>query len=241
MKYMGSKNRHAKELVPILTEYRKSGQTYVEPFVGGFNMIDKLENPRIANDTHPYLIELFQALQKGWVPPDEVTEDEYKDIRENMGSYPPALVGFVGFGCSYSGKWFGGYARGNDSKGNPRNYAAESKRNILKQLEKIRNVKIQNDHYLELEVPENSIIYCDPPYKGTTQYKDTFDHEVFWNWVREKVAEGHTVYVSEYSAPKDFICIWMKRVNSSLEKDTGSKQGIEKLFIHKSQVDEWLL
>ena len=42
MKYMGSKARHAKELLPIILKDRKEGQWYVEPFVGGCNMIDKV-------------------------------------------------------------------------------------------------------------------------------------------------------------------------------------------------------
>ena len=59
MKYMGSKNRHAKALLPIILKNRRDDQWYVEPFVGGFNMIDKVPGLRLANDSHYYLIELF--------------------------------------------------------------------------------------------------------------------------------------------------------------------------------------
>ena len=52
MKYMGSKNRHAKEILPFVLMDRKEGQYYVEPFCGGCNIIDKVDNPRIANDIH---------------------------------------------------------------------------------------------------------------------------------------------------------------------------------------------
>lgn len=234
MKYMGSKNRHAKDMLPIILKNRQPNQWYVEPFVGGFNMIDKVDGNRIANDSNFYLIELFKAVQNGWEPPDTVTDEEYSVIKRNKDLYPPYLVGFVGFGCSYSGKWFGGYARGNDAKGFPRNYALESKNNILKQ--KIDGIIMSNKNYLELEIPENSIIYCDPPYADTTKYKDDFDHEVFWNWVREKDAEGHTVFVSEYNAPDDFECVWQKTVNNTLTKETGSKQGVERLFVKRGRV-----
>ena len=44
MVYMGSKNRIAKELIPIITKDLKPNQWYVEPFVGGANMIDKIEH-----------------------------------------------------------------------------------------------------------------------------------------------------------------------------------------------------
>ena len=69
MKYMGSKARHAKELLPIILAGRTEGQWYVEPFVGGANMIDKVDGNRIGADINEYLIEFLSALQKGCVPP----------------------------------------------------------------------------------------------------------------------------------------------------------------------------
>lgn len=230
MKYMGSKNRIAKEILPIILKDRKQNQYYVEPFVGGFNMIDKVDGLRIALDINKYLIALFQEIQKGWYPPEFVSESEYNLVKNNKDKYSMHYVGFVGFGCSYSGKWFGGYARGNDNNGNPRNYCDESRRNLLKQAKDIKGVFIENKSYYSIILPENSIIYCDPPYQGTTKYKDKFDHERFWNWCREMKSEGHTIFISEYNAPKDFKCIWQKEIVSSLTKDTGSKKAIEKLF-----------
>lgn len=157
MKYMGSKNRHAKDILPIIVAARKAYQYYVEPFVGGFNMIDKVSGPRIANDSHKYLIALFKKLQEGWVPPDWVSEEEYLTIRIDKDKYPDHVVGFAGFCCSYSGKWFGGYARGNDAKGYPRNYCLESKKNLLKQVPKIQGIDIRCGSYLDLKIPANSL------------------------------------------------------------------------------------
>lgn len=48
--------------------------------------------------------------------------------------------------------------------------------------------------------------------------------------MRFQSKRGHNVFVSEYNAPDDFECIWVKEVNNSLTKDTGGKKGIEKLF-----------
>jgi len=44
MKYLGSKSKLAKEIVPILQNliYKNNIKTYIEPFVGGFNVIDKI-------------------------------------------------------------------------------------------------------------------------------------------------------------------------------------------------------
>jgi DNA adenine methylase len=140
-------------------------------------------------------------------------------------------VGFVGFGCSYSGKWFGGYARGNSNNGTPRNYCLESKKNILAQYDGLQGIQIYNKNYWELDIPENSIIYCDPPYENTTKYKDNFDHDKFWKWCEKKSLEDNSVFVSEYHAPSGWKSIWSKEVHNTLVKDTGSKIGIENLFI----------
>lgn len=85
----------------------------------------------------------------------------------------------------------------------------------------------------DLNVPSKATIYCDPPYKDTTKYKDDFDHDKFYDWCREKHAQGHSIFVSEYQMPDDFVCVWSKDVNSSLNKDVGSKKAVEKLFTLK--------
>ena len=234
MKYMGSKRRIAKYILPIILENRKPGQWYVEPFVGGANLIDKVKGNRMGNDINYYLIELLRALQKGWLPPKIINEDFYNEIKNNKETHEPWLVGFVGFTCSYSGKWFNSYARGFDRWGIPRNYAEEARNNLLKQAQSLENIKFTNLNYQEMQIPPNSIIYCDPPYQNTGGYKankDIFNHPSFWQWCRDKGDEGHTVYISEYSAPSDFECLWEKEINSSLTKNTGAKKGKEKLFL----------
>lgn len=228
---MGSKNRHAKELLPIILKDRKENQWYIEPFCGGCNMIDKVSGNRMANDIHYYLIELFKSLQNGYIPPQSLSLEEYNDVRLNKDKYPPELVGFVGIPCSYAAKWFGGYCRGFTNKGVPRNYIMEAWNNVMNQVPNLKGIEFHNKNYWELEIPDNSIIYCDPPYAGTTKYKDGFDHDKFWKWTEEMGRIGHKVFVSEYNAPDNWVSIWEKQVFNSLTKETGSKVGVEKLFI----------
>lgn len=226
---MGSKNRHAKHLLPIILKNRTSGQYYVEPFAGGMNMIDKVIGKRIANDINTPLICFFNELVYGGLNiPDQITDIEYNNSKKLPDQDP--LKGFIGFGCSFSGKYFGGFARGNDSKGIPRNYCLESKRNCMNQKLLLHGVIFYNLRYNELQIPFNSIIYCDPPYENSTDYKTKFDHAEFWQWCRSMKNIGHTIYISEYNAPEDFICLWSKKVNSSLTKNTGSKKAVEKLY-----------
>lgn len=235
MKYMGSKARIAKSILPIILAGRKADQWYVEPFAGGMNSICEVNGNRLANDNHFYLIQMWKELVSGWEPPAVVTRNEYSHIKANKGSYPPYLVGWVGFNCSYSGKWFGGFAgRTRTKTGAIRDYQSEAIRNVMAQSKKLSNCAFSCTSYNQLLIPPESIIYCDPPYKGSTQYFQSFDHSLFWQWVRNVSQQGHRIFVSEYAAPSDFRCIWQKQLASSLSangKSGGSVISTEKLFI----------
>ena len=79
------------------------------------------------------------------------------------------------------------------------------------------------------------IIYCDPPYEGTTSYKTgAFDHEKFWNWCR-MMSQYNTVFVSEYNAPSDFTCIWEGEIKTNFASKRGAAthNATEKLFTIK--------
>jgi len=236
MKYMGSKARFAKEILPIILKGRTNAQTYVEPFAGGMNMIDKVAGKRIANDIHTELIEMWKALVCDNWKPTHYTKEEYQQIRTDRKGYAPHIVGWVGFNVSYSGKYFGGYAGLVKTKiGTLRDYQAEAQKNVQKQIEKLRGVVFTDKEYWNIELPPNSIIYCDPPYQNTTKYSHGFNHSLFWDWCRKKSKQGHKVYVSEYNAPNDFVCVWHKQAKSSLSANglTGAnKVSTERLFVY---------
>lgn len=240
MKYMGSKARFAKHILPIVLEGRTEAQTYVEPFAGGMNMIDKVEGKRIANDIHTELIEMWKALVcDNWKPP-HYTKQQYQQIRTDKKSYELHIIGWVGFACSYSGKYFGGYAGDYPESrrlknGKLPNYQAEAINSTAKQVPKLKGVEFTNKNYWELDIPDNSVIYCDPPYQNTTKYHHSFNHSFFWDWCREKSKQGHKVYISEYSAPEDFVCVWQKETNSQLSANGstgGNKISTERLFVY---------
>ena len=66
MKYMGSKARFTKEILPIILKDRKPEQWYIEPFAGGMNAICEVQGNRIANDIHYHLIQMWRELVGGW-------------------------------------------------------------------------------------------------------------------------------------------------------------------------------
>lgn len=232
MKYVGSKNRHAKELLKIILKDRKPGQWYVEPFVGGANMIDKVDGNRIGSDTNRYLIALLTYMQSNGFSAPSVDERLYRNVKGNKDDYPDWFVGYVGFCLSFGAKWFGGYRRDNVGY----DYNTSAQRNITKQVPAIKGVQFHCLDYWDLDIPDNSIVYCDPPYADTTKYagnKDKFDHEKFWKWASE-LSKHHRVFVSEYNAPDDWECVWTKDVPANLAIHN-QKRNQEKLFIYKGE------
>jgi DNA adenine methylase len=229
MHYFGGKQRIAKPIAAILNKNITSD--YYEPFVGSANVTQFITaKTRFASDKHPELIAMWQELQNGWIPPDEVSEVEYGHVRQSL--QPKHLAGFIGFGCSYSGKWFGGYCR--DSTG--RNYAKNAKNSVLKKLNNLKDVKFDCCNFSDVS-PANSVVYCDPPYQNTTEYSVVFSSDEFWAWARQQ-SENNLVFISEYSAPNDFIAVWEKVVKLDIRSKGGVKdQRIEKLYVHKEHAN----
>jgi DNA adenine methylase len=234
MKYMGSKARIAKHLLPLILADKQPDQFYVEPFAGGMNMICNVDGKRIACDSNYYLIQMWKAIMNDWEPPRFVSRQAYEIARNSQDKIAPWIVGWVGFNCSYSGKWFGGYAGVVQTKtGTTRNYQEEAFKNTLKQKTLLKGVDFVCCDYKKLQIPSKSIVYCDPPYTNTTNYKDKFDSDVFWLWAQQLARSGHSVFVSEYVAPSLAVQLWEMPVKSSLSANGqhgGSKKSVERLF-----------
>lgn len=232
---MGSKARIAKDISRIINDIimKNNIETYVEPFVGGSNMIEHIKcKNKFGYDNNKYLVEFWNQIQNGWNPLEsiEMTRRFYNDVKDNKDKYPGHIVALVGLCATYNAKWFGGYAGIVHTKtGTDRNYYDEAVRNVLKQADFIKDVVYEYKDYKDVNV-NGSVIYCDPPYEGTTKYKDDFNHATYWNWVRE-MSKNNIVLCSEYNAPDDFKCIWTKELTTTLDKNSRSK-AVEKLFTY---------
>lgn len=221
MRYLGSKDKIAKHILPFVLKNRQEGQYYVEPFVGGGNLIQYVKGNRIGNDVNPLPIALLKAIQIGWEPPEVISEHEYIKIKYNQKDYPPELVAFCAFCISFSGIEFSCYCRGYKPNGDERNFVQEQKNYLEKQGKTLKNVLFYNEEYWNFPIPDNSIIYCDPPYEGTIKYKNKFNKEKFCLWLKEKKEEGHTVFISEYSMPEEFILLWEQERKSQVRRKSG--------------------
>ena len=214
MVYLGSKKRLCKDILPIILQEREIDQYYVEPFCGGCNVICHVTGNRVASDINPYLIAMFQGLTKNrkvYLQIDETLYDAaFNSFKSSDGTFCDFDLGWIGFMASYRGKFFSGFS----GKGkNGQKYVNEFIRNILGQVELLKGIEFHCCDYANLKLPENSLIYCDIPYKGTTGYKNAgqpFDYEKFYRWCFQKKSEGHRVFISEYSMPSEFELVFEK-------------------------------
>lgn len=238
MKYVGSKNRLSKQLAPIIQSYVNKGcNAYIEPFVGGANMIDKIAHPnKYGYDSHKYLIALLKQAQTDVsVFPEKITESEYQYVKSHITDsiFEDWYVGLVGF-CSFGGKWFGGYPRSFKNDGvTPRNMTNEIIRNLIKQAPNLVNINFTCCNFRNIPISKlgkGNVIYCDPPYKGTTKYAtDVFPYDEYYDWCR-KLSKDNIVLCSEYWMPDDFEIIWEGQLTCTLDKSFRSKK-IEKLYL----------
>ena len=230
MQYFGGKAKIAKHIATYLESVRKENQPYLEPFVGGANIVSQMSGERYASDFNEYLVAMYKGVQQGCELPDELSEERYQHIKNNKDENK-VLTGFVGFGCSFAGKWFGGYAR---DKRKSCDFAHTSKVGLLKKMKTMRDVAFEWKDYKTLE-PKGMLVYCDPPYKGTTKYSGTpdFDSDEFWEVMR-KWSMNNDVYISEYKAPNDFISVLEIPTKTCIRNasDNASKR-IEKLFTYR--------
>lgn len=225
MRYLGGKRRLAKQIRDIIIDEVGTGNgTYYEPFIGGGAVgavMGSLFDHAHYSDIHPDLIAMWSALNEGWQPPTEVSRERYQELKRAETS---PERGFVGFGGSFGGRFFEGYAKGGfQANGEPRNHQAESARAVLKDIVGMR-AKVSTTFtcigYEALQPEAGSIVYCDPPYEDTTSYSDTgaFDSVSFWLTVQGWHEAGAHVYVSSYQAPPGWAPIMRREHRSSVRR-----------------------
>lgn len=241
MKYQGNKNRIVQDILPILLKDRKQNQWYVEPFCGSCSVLQHVSGNRMANDKNKSLIAMWKSLVSGKDMPTRIEKDYYADVRDCFNGknnrYSDDIIGLVGYMASFNGRFFDAGYSGHSvatKTGKPRDYITENIKNTVEQVPMLSDVTWSSTDYFDMHIPENSLIYADPPYKNTKQYQFSrdFDHVKFYQWYREVVQKGNTLFVSEYEMPEDFQCIWPKQITTTMNQ-TITKKPFEKLFVLK--------
>jgi DNA adenine methylase len=234
MRYMGGKARIAARLAPVVVERIKAtgARVYWEPFLGGANMFTRIVphvEVAIGSDVMPDLIMMWQAVQRGWLPPDAITREQYAALRP---APPSPLRAFAGFGCSFGGKWFGGYA---DSKTTARDAAVrqrEASGALAREAPIMARAHVALLDYREARPRPGWLVYCDPPYAGTTTYSaaDAWDADAFWKTAESWARSGCHVLVSEYAAPDGWRCVWEGTTRMVLSSASIRPTVVERLF-----------
>ena len=213
MQYQGGKSRIARPIAEIIRRMYPTAEEIWEPFCGGGAVTLALSKAGFvvhASDIHPDLILMWQAVMSG----DEavladVTEEEYNALKT---APPSARRGFVGFGASFGGSWFGGYGR--KDKAHVRDYVWESSQIELRRFSPRADFACRS----YTETPADALVYADIPYQGTKVYnRSAFDHAEFWQWVRER--HGPT-FVSELAGPDDMQVVWRKAHKSQITSNS---------------------
>lgn len=241
MVYPGSKKRLSKDLIKIIQPLINDNniELYVEPFVGGANLIDKINcKKRVGYDINKYLIALLQFMQNKdncYIIPKFISKEQYTAVKQaylngNTNGYEDWFVGLCGFCLGYNGKFFDSYSYENKSK--DRNYYDERVRNIAKQ--DLTGIEFVCKDFKDIVV-HNALIYCDPPYKNTSKLyeNNTIDQTEFYEWCKQMKSNNNIILISEYEMPKDkYKCIWKRNLTTTFSH-FGKTAMPEKLFILK--------
>jgi DNA adenine methylase len=230
MAYVGGKSTAAQHIIAILNHETLDGRPYIEPFVGYAHVLRRVHNKSnyIAADQNALLIVLLKHLQSSQSAQSaqssqsthpHISRDEYYSLKENPRK-DPLRAAYAAFCYSYNGKFFGGYV----NKIHGRDYPAERKRyyDRLAKNATFQQTRLLHVSYTHFSHVKGAVIYCDPPYANTTQYRlvqgkgiETFDSKAFWEWAR-RMSLHNDVFVSEYTAPKDFVCVAASKKYSTL-------------------------
>ena len=126
--------------------------------------------------------------------------------------------------------------------GNPRMQSEESDMAKCKELgSKLLPlsdvIEFHSTDYQAVPIPDNSVIYCDIPYKDTGTYqshkKTEFDYERFYDWAYRQT---QPTFISEYWMPEDrFVCIAEIKRKETFSASNNSKKVTERIFIPKHQ------
>ena len=237
MSYLGGKCKNADHIVAVLNSDAYDGMQYLEPFVGYCHVLRRVRNKAsyAASDANALLLALLTGVQQN-APLPEVTRERYDVLRRT--DEITLERGVAAFTYSFNGKEWGGYTssytrrsgRVDDIPGSRRRYY-----DALRANDTFKQTRLECRDYREL-TPRDMLIYCDPPYAGTTPYgKRTFDSDEFWEVMR-RWSKNNVVFVSEYTAPDDFVCVASADKKSCVGGGHTQRNRVERLFVYEPQI-----
>ena len=103
--------------------------------------------------------------------------------------------------------------------------------------EEKKRLTIGSVDFAEVEIPSDSVIYCDQPYRGTECYRKAkdFNHDRFCEWALRQTVP---VFVSEYAMPEDFVEVSSWQKSCKMKPTSNSLRTTEKLFVPRWQAKD---
>lgn len=227
MRYLGGKSRLAAKIVGEIRKVCPPPIHVYEPFCGGAAVTREFAEQGYtvsASDLFPGLCEMHRASCAGFRLPSGCTDEMRKAAKGKRDTLSVALRFGLGFGGNYNS----GIAR-------PPDLYAEQFNRHCERLSKVgHRIAWAECHYADVHPEVGSVVYCDPPYAGTTEYAiKNFDHTRFWAWCRDLGASGVHVFVSEFTGPDNVPVLFTLDRKVGIDNRGGRKKNqdrTEKLF-----------
>lgn len=130
--------------------------------------------------------------------------------------------------------WRGGKL---DGKQNLQSLQSLERLERLQSLESLqsRALNFSNKSYDEIQIKENSVVYCDIPYQDTIEYKiGDFDYDKFYYWCKN---QKELVFVSSYMLPEDKFHLVKEFKKVCTFYGGGANSRIERLYVPIHQKD----
>ena len=107
----------------------------------------------------------------------------------------------------------------------------------LERLQSLQSLQITSLSYDEIDIPDDAVVYCDPPYHASNKnlYECTakaFDHCTFYEWC-VRVSKTNPIFISEYSIEDDRFEVVAEKQKITTYSSVKSFNVIERLYTVK--------
>ena len=107
----------------------------------------------------------------------------------------------------------------------------------LESLESLERLRVTSLSYAEIDIPDDAVVYCDPPYHACRGHlyegtADAFDHCAFYDWCVD-VSKTNPIFISEYSIEDDRFEIVAEKQKMTCLSSVKSFNVIERLYTVK--------
>lgn len=107
----------------------------------------------------------------------------------------------------------------------------------LQSLERLESLRVTSLSYDEIDIPDDAVVYCDPPYHDRDKklYEGTassFDHCAFYDWC-VRVSKTNPIFISEYSIEDERFEVVAEKQKASCLSSVKSFNVTERLYTVK--------